>query len=88
MEKAMQTLPLEQIEAAWRDGEAERRYWDAHQSELLQRFPDEYVAIVNGEIVIHAPSLTVLSARVRDVGYTMERAWVRFMASTNTLVIL
>jgi hypothetical protein len=88
MEKAMRTLPLEQIEAAWRDGEAERQYWDAHQSELLQRFPDEYVAIVNSESVIHAPSLTVLSARVRDAGYTMETAWVRFMASTDTLIIL
>lgn len=83
----MTTLPLDRMEAGWRDAAAERQYWDGHQEELMVRYPDEYVAVADGKLVAHAPTLAVLSARVLNAGYSMEAVWIRFLAA-NDLIIL
>lgn len=49
-----------------RDDEAERRGHQALHPELLQRYPGQYVAICNAQLVDHDPDAVALLQRVRD----------------------
>ena len=41
-----------------------QNYFQQHLDELLQRFPDEYVAIIEEEVVYHHPDLGALTRHV------------------------
>jgi hypothetical protein len=42
-------------------------FLDAHRQELATRFPDEFVAIANGQFIDHGPELFALGERVQAV---------------------
>ena len=48
------------------DTAADRAFLDAHQSELAQRYPNEFVAVVDGVFVDHDAKLFPLGQRVRE----------------------
>jgi hypothetical protein len=41
-----------------------RAFLDAHRTELAAKFPDEFVAVVDGEFIDHGPKLFALGEHV------------------------
>ncbi len=48
------------------DPSADRAFLDAHRGELAERYPDEFVAVVNGAMIDHDAKLFPLGERVRE----------------------
>ncbi len=47
----MPTLTIEAAKAGWREADKEVAFWKSHQAEYLKKHPNQFVAVVNGEIV-------------------------------------
>ena|SRR5579885_783494 len=48
------------------DSVADRAFLDAHRAELAERYPDEFVAVVNGALAGHGPKLFPLGDHVHQ----------------------
>jgi hypothetical protein len=76
------------LDAARKRAEGERAFWDANRAELTATYPDEYIAIRNGEVVDHDIDLMVLAARLQDHGIRLTEVSIEFMASTPQCYLL
>jgi hypothetical protein len=55
---------------------ADRAFLDAHRAELAARYPDEFVAVVNGEFIDHGRDLFALGERINGTnGYNGALIW-------------
>jgi hypothetical protein len=67
----------------WRQAEARRAFWAAHIEDYRHRYPDQFVAVVDGAVVAAAPTLRTLDERLASRGLTNRRAvWVQFIEVT------
>ena len=78
----------ETLNAARRRAEKERAFWSANRAELTRRFPDEFVAVLNGEVVDHDRDLIVLARRLQESGVQPNEAAIEFMATEQELFLL
>lgn len=85
---SVQTPDRSEIEAEVRDAEAQRRYWEEHSTELGERYPDQFVAVLDGEVVASGNDLQELLYSLRAKGVDPLRAWVRFMTTRPRQMIL
>lgn len=44
-----------------------RQYWDANYERLLAEYPEEFVAVKDGQVVAHDPDLTALFDKLQDL---------------------
>jgi len=63
-------------------------YYDAHQKELLARYPEEYVAIFDQAVVGAAPKLENLLADLAERGVPAAQALVRHVTHKEETLIL
>ena len=83
------TLPNEaNLNAAMRRADEERALWDAHRTEYTRLYPDQFVAVRNGELVDHDPDLMLLVQRLRANGLDVGDLSVQFMASSQHRFLL
>lgn len=73
-EFARQSERMDRIEA----------FWEAHQAEFLEQYPDQFVAAdtETGEVVDTDPDLFALDRRLTEMGITWDdRVAVKFMST-------
>lgn len=63
-------------------------FYEAHREELLQQYPERWVAIYNQEIVGAAEDLKQLIAQLERKGIPRGRAFVEYVTSNEELLIL
>jgi hypothetical protein len=44
-----------------------RRYWDANYERFLREYPEQFVAVKDGQVVAHDPDLTALFHKLQDL---------------------
>ena len=68
-------------DATFRAFDIERDWWSQHYAEFVPLYPNEFVAVVDGDVVAHAPNLTALESEMASKGYPFrgDRTWVRFI---------
>ena len=78
------TPSLEGARAAWAAAEAEDAFWREHYSDLLEQYPDQFVAVAKADerVVAANPDLDRLISMVKKKGLDVRRVWVRYMAAT------
>lgn len=42
---------------AWQQSEERRAFWDAHRSEFVAAYPDQFVAVAKGSVIGSDPDL-------------------------------
>ena len=72
----------------WERAEEEQRFWDEHYEELRSRHPDQFVAVVDGEVVATGRHLADIERELKAQGLRSGDAWLRFMAATHRIVAL
>ena len=72
----------------WERVEAQRRFWDEHYEELRSRYPDQFVAVLDGEVVATGRHLADIERELRARGLRPGDTWLRFIAATNRVVAL
>jgi hypothetical protein len=73
---------LENLRAAWADGEARQAFWEAHHAELLAKYPEQFVAVSKqGEVVAVAPDLLEVVQMIEDQGLNTRQTWIEFLTA-------
>jgi hypothetical protein len=74
--------------AAWNRAEEEDAFWQAHEAEYQKRYPDQYVAVLDGEVVAHSSNLDELVAELANRGLTPGDVWGHFFSAHPKTLIL
>lgn len=72
---------LEESRGALEAAEREQDFWRDHYGELLQQFPDHFVAVREGAVVATNPDLQQLLDSLKHQGIEPTAVWVRFLAT-------
>ncbi len=78
--------PVPSMEAA----RAAQRFWEGHWVELLHRYPDQYVAVVDGKVVASNLDAVRLDAALAEMSLRVGtgEVWVRFVSSRLQSLLL
>lgn len=63
-------------------------YLDTHYEELLEKYPEQWVAIYNQQVVGAAPDFDELLTELQEVGIPIERAVVEHLTGQEEVLIL
>ena len=69
------------LERAWGRGEAERRFWEENYDRILERYPEQFVAVRDGEVVAAQPELEALLARLSELGLGAPDVTIEFVTA-------
>lgn len=69
------------VEAARKRAEENRAVWSAHRAAFTKQYPDEFVAVRNGEIVGHDKDLMALALRLEKAGIRSSDVSIERMAT-------
>ena len=84
----MGTPTLAIDEAAWREAERERAFWQEHHDEFLKKYTDQFVAVKDGTVVATSYDLRDLLALLREKGLDPKETWIHFFASEAAVALL
>ena len=76
------------LDAARKRAEEERAFWNAHRADLTEKYPDEFVAVLNGDVIDRDRDLMVLARRLQEAGVRPNEAMIQFMPSEPELYLL
>ena len=79
---------LETAEAAWDAAEAQDRFWQEHYAEYLEKFPDHFVAVVDGEVAATSPDLQQVIHVLEGKRIEPRHAWIRFITADPRRILL
>lgn len=67
------------ILGAWKKADEEQAFWSAHHAQLLERFPDQFVAVAGGAVVAAGPDLPQVIQLIESKGLELAGVWIRFI---------
>lgn len=75
---------LEELTAKLNEAEREYRFWQEHYQEFLRRYPDQFVAVHDGQVVAVSDDLSDLTASLANLDLRPTDVWSHyFMTSTD-----
>jgi hypothetical protein len=80
--------PLEQADEARREAEAKDAFFQEHWQEFLQKYPDHFVAVLDEQVIAHAPDLVELIDVLEKRGLKPTDIWMRFVDTGSRMLIL
>lgn len=78
----------EAIHAAFREAEREDAFWEENYERLLQQYPDQFVAVQEGEVVVASPRLEGMLQQLEELGIDPLKTWARFLDAHPLPMIL
>jgi hypothetical protein len=79
---------LEEARKAWEAAELEQGFWREHYGELVQQYPDQFVAVRDGHVVAANPDLQQLFRSLKHQGIRPTQVWLRFLATDPRRLML
>jgi hypothetical protein len=80
---------IERMDAALRAKEGEDAFWQARHTEFLEKYPDQFVAVSDGEVVATSPDLLELEMLLKSKGLDTKDVWIEFIdANPDRMIIL
>lgn len=74
---AAQTTPNDEI-----------AFWGAHATELVVRYPDQYVAVYEGRVVAAGANLLAVISALQQQGLEPVQVWLRYLNADLVNLIL
>lgn len=84
----MVTPTLNVDKAVWEDAEREQEFWRKHYEEFLRRYPDQFVAVREKEVVASAYDLRDLVAALQERGLEPGDVWVQYFETKPRAMML
>lgn len=73
---------------AWRRFDAEAKALDEHYQEWVKAYPDQFVAVYNGEMVAASPDLETVLRTLAKQGLRPTQVLIRFLAKEPRRLLL
>jgi hypothetical protein len=80
--------PPESAATALQEAAHEQDFWNANAEALARRYPDQFVAVVDGDVAATGVDLDDLQRALAQKGLDLRRAWVRFLSSDPRRFVL
>jgi hypothetical protein len=77
----------EEMDAMERLADEREAFFNTHHSEFKRLYPDETIAVLNGEVIEHDVDLGPLVARLEARGIDPRDVWLEFV-QVNTIFVL
>ena len=74
---------LVEAAAALKQAEGETAFWAEHYQEYVRKYPDQFVAVHDGEVVVASPDLESLLEQLAVRGLNVQSVRTRFVASNR-----
>ena len=81
----MPVFDIAELDASWADGQARRRFWEAHYAEYLQRYPEQFVAVKDGEVIATHTDLYELVRVLESKGWPLPKPGCALSPPTRTI---
>ena len=81
MNVAASNPSLDGARDAWEAAELEDAFWREHYGQYLEQYPDQFVAVSEGEVVATDSDLQQLMRILEAKRLDARRVWVRFMTT-------
>jgi hypothetical protein len=78
------------VEAFRKSSEREderRAFWAANRERLSALYPDEFVAVHEGEVVVHSRTLSYVLGFIDGRGIDPDEAYLEFLATTERFIL-
>jgi len=73
---------------AFQRAQEESAFWDEHYHEFAQKYPNQFVAIHNNQVVATAPTLGDIVKHLRALGYPIHSTSIRYIPTADQQFIL
>jgi hypothetical protein len=87
-EELMVIPALDRNDPTWREAQLEQRFWEKHQQEFRERYPDQFVAVADGQVVLASSDLQQLLVGLRNQGRDIHDVWVRYIYRDPSTMML
>lgn len=74
--------------AVWDEGQRERAFFHEHWDDFARDYPDQFVGVKDGKVVIAAPDLDEFDRQLREQQLTPRDLWTKYIAVTKVNYIL
>ncbi len=88
IEVSMTPAGIADARAAFEAADVEDAFWLAHHAEFLEKYPDQFVAVSDGDVVAMSPDLVELVSLLERRGLGVKDVWVEFMDADPRPLIL
>jgi uncharacterized protein YifE (UPF0438 family) len=75
------TPSLDSAHEAWGAAEKEDAFWRKHHAQLLEQYPEQFVAVESGTVVATDSDLQQLLRILEKKQLDRQQVWVRFMTA-------
>ena len=72
---------VEGVHEAWAAADAEDAFWSEHYRQILDRYPDQFVAVHEGAVVATAPGLRQLLHALNEKALVRRQVWVKYVTA-------
>ncbi len=79
---------LEAVEESFRQAEVARHFWETHYQELLEKHPEEFVAVHNRLVVAANRDLLELIHDLKAKDLDPQSVWIRFITTNPRRFLL
>lgn len=73
---------------AWKDADAEEAFWHDHYAEFLQKYPEQFVAVLRGEVIAVGADLFEIAGLLESKAIAPASVWHRFITANPERMIL
>lgn len=79
---------LKGMPPSWREADQEAKFWSEHYDEFLIRYPEQFVAVLDGEVVSNGTDLSEVIGDLQAKGLDLRKVWVKFITANPNLTLL
>jgi hypothetical protein len=76
------------IRASFERAARVRAFWNAHYDEFLAKYPEMYVVVQDGKVIMTNPDLISLFYALRDIGLHPSQVDIKFFSEYDRFMIL
>ena len=84
----MEAPALDKAAEAWNEAEEERIFWQANYQKFLERYPDQFVAVRDREVLATSYDLRDLLVSLAEQEVKPEDVWIHFFESKPQAMML
>jgi hypothetical protein len=77
----------EEINTRWQEAERQRLFWEEHYQEFLRAYPDQFVAVHDGDVVAVSDDLQDLNASLKRLRLQPSDVWVRYIMTATSIAL-
>ncbi len=76
------------LAAAWERADRDHAFWEANRADLTRRYPDQFVAAADEQVIDNDPDLYTLAERLEAGGYDLRNVSISFMRFKSPPLLL